>query len=216
MPTKMLARPATAGSVSTTSTRRRVIALAVVVALCAAGAVAFAIHAASGRAGGSGAAPTAATLPSGQLQALEARPFLLFRSTALDRDFGRVGLVPAARPASARLLTGLRCDRVDYAAGHGICLTRGLSGILTTTRAVMFGASMRPTASATLAGYPSRARVSPDGSLGATTTFVAGDSYSTMGQFSTRTAILDTTTGKVLLRLENLRVTRDGQPFRRT
>jgi hypothetical protein len=40
-----------------------------------------------------------------------------------------------------------------------------------------------------LAGLPSRARISRDGTLAATTTFVYGDSYNAPGQFSTRTIV---------------------------
>src|SRR4051812_1515561 len=186
MPTHLLDRPARAGTRPAASTRRRLVALAAVVALCAAAAVVFALRVRSGDPRVGGTAPAAASRPSADLLRIEANPFLVFRSTGLDRNFGHVGLAPADDPAGARLVTSMRCDRVDYAAGRGVCLTRGAAGLLTTTTAVIFDAAMHATASVTLAGYPSRARVSPDGSLGATTTFVAGDSYATMGKFSTR------------------------------
>src|SRR5205085_2048614 len=40
-----------------------------------------------------------------------------------------------------------------------------------------------------------------------------GDSYVTMGTFSTRTEIIDLKSGKVLFGLEKLTVSRDGHPF---
>jgi hypothetical protein len=65
----------------------------------------------------------------------------------------------------------------------------------------------------TLGGVPSRARVSPDGRLGATTTFVVGHSYNQDG-FSTQTLLIDLRTGKRLANLEDFTILRDGRPFK--
>jgi Tol biopolymer transport system component len=61
-----------------------------------------------------------------------------------------------------------------------------------------------------LTGLPSRARLSRDGSLAATTTFVFGDSYANPGQFSTRT-IVTRTDGAVVGDLEKFKLTVDGK-----
>jgi Tol biopolymer transport system component len=63
-----------------------------------------------------------------------------------------------------------------------------------------------------LPGLPSRARISPDGSRLATTTFVFGDSYTNPGQFSTRT-IVSNIAGGGELDLEQFAVVVDGKPL---
>jgi Tol biopolymer transport system component len=61
---------------------------------------------------------------------------------------------------------------------------------------------------------PSRARISRDGKFGAMTTFVNGDSYNP-GNFSTRTSIVDLHTGDTIANVEDFRVYRDGEVFKR-
>src|SRR6476620_12058444 len=51
-------------------------------------------------------------------------PELLFRSTALDKNFGTLAAVPLANPNRERRLTPLRCERVDFVRYRGICLTQ--------------------------------------------------------------------------------------------
>ena len=80
----------------------------------------------------------------------------------------------------------------------------------------MFNADFKELHRVALTGLPSRARVSPDGRYGAVTTFVTGDSYATVGTYSTRTDIIDMRTGTVLFDLEKLVVTRNGKPFQAT
>ena len=149
-------------------------------------------------------------LPSG---GIDSGSYLLMRSTTLDQNYGLVGLVPKSDPQGPRILSNLHCDRVDFEGGRGLCLRRATS-FFGSTEAVVFDNQFKPLHTVELTGYPSRARVSPDGRYGATTTFVSGDSYATMGQFSTRTDIIDLSSGRVLFDLEKLDVTKDGQPFR--
>ena len=84
----------------------------------------------------------------------------------------------------------------------------------TAFKALIFGPDFKVQRTISLGGLLSRARVSPDGRYGATTSFLAGHSYVTSGQFSTSTTLLDLTTGKKLYNLEKLDITRDGKPFR--
>jgi hypothetical protein len=149
-----------------------------------------------------------------RLHALRSQPFVIFRSTRLDRDYGTVFLAPAAAAGGHRLSSSLTCDRVDYAAGRGICLTRTLPGSTGDSGVIVFDADLTTTATVPLAGFPSRARVSPDGRYGSVTRFARGDSYASLGKFSTRTDILDLTTGSVRLSLEQLHVTKDGHALR--
>ena len=64
----------------------------------------------------------------------------------------------------------------------------------------------------TLAGIPSRARISPDGRWGGVTAFVVGHAYASPGEFSTATTIIDLRSGKAVADLEkDFTVTDDGK-----
>lgn len=133
---------------------------------------------------------------------------------ALDRDrahpkaWGR--LVIVGRDGRRRL-GKLTCERVAFAAGHGICLAQSRRIPAPGYEARFFDADQNVTGKASLSGNPSRARVSPDGRYAASTTFVAGDGYTTPGQFSTRTRIYETASGKDFGDLEDFTVTKDGK-----
>jgi hypothetical protein len=144
-----------------------------------------------------------------QLQSVTSRPFYLFRSTALNAEYGMVAVSPEATPDRGRAYTNLKCVRVAYANGTGLCLAGGSGGLFSATRGVVFNADFVPVRQLNLTGYPSRAQVSPDGVYGATTTFVSGDSYASQG-FSTRTNIIDLQTGRILFDLEKMRVYKGG------
>ncbi len=106
----------------------------------------------------------------------------------------------------------LACERVYYAAGHGICMGVAPSGVEYT--ASIFNSKLQREHTITLTGLPSRTRVSPDGRYGAMTVFVTGDSYlSSPTAFSTRTTILDMASGKQVGQLEQFKVEKDGKPF---
>jgi hypothetical protein len=106
----------------------------------------------------------------------------------------------------------LACERVYFAAGHGICMGVAPSGVEYT--AAVFNSKLQREHTITLTGLPSRTRVSPDGRYGAMTVFVTGDSYlSSPTAFSTRTTILDMATGKQVGQLEQFKVEKDGKPF---
>jgi hypothetical protein len=120
------------------------------------------------------------------LARVESVPRIVFRNTSPGADFGHVALVPRNDPRGPRAITALVCDRVAATAQEMACLRAG-TGIASSYRAMVVRAGHvlrtddRP-------GIPSRARLSPGGTLIATTAFVAGDSY-TSAQFSTRTFI---------------------------
>ncbi len=183
----------------------------VVVAVAVAGG--YLAYAALRDDGAAAEAPRVLTLGAEAVPKLAARPHLLFRNVSLGDEYGKVALVPLGAAGGARAVTELRCDRVDFAGGHGICL-RADRGVLTSYDAVLFGPDFRETARFSIAGAPSRARVSPDGRFAAYTVFVTGHSYSA-GSFSTRTAIVSASTGEEMGELEQFTVLRDGEPFRR-
>src|SRR5439155_519490 len=106
----------------------------------------------------------------------------------------------------------LRCQRLHCAAGRGLCVT-GHAGFFSTYDVYTFGADFALSHKMSLSGLPSRTRVSPDGRYGAITVFVAGHSYAA-ASFSTKTMLLDLTSGAELGDLEQFTVSRNGQPFK--
>ena len=200
--------------------RRAVFALVLV--LCVAGAIGYAMRAATRTPAGAVPAPPVATARLAQLpapvatnSAAVARPYVLFRSTALSEQHGLVGLARLDALDQPPQMSALRCERVHFAVDRGVCL-EARRGVLTSYHAHVFDRELKILHSQTLAGSPSRARMSPDGRLAAMTVFVSGHAYSTPG-FSTRTSILDTATGRwVVEDLESFEVLRDGARFRAT
>ena len=136
----------------------------------------------------------------------------LVRHTGLDRSHGFLAVETDAHEGRTREATPLMCHRVHFAAGHGSCLMVERE-FFTTYTAVLFDASFRPRHRIPLNGIPSRTRVSPGGRHAAITVFVSGHSYAD-SLFSTETSIVDTDTGTlVVANMEELPVTRDGEPF---
>ena len=168
---------------------------------------------------GPAAVPTPASVaavPDGSvvksLSVLGSQPGLLFASAAFDQTNGYLAIASLHSPETDRYRTELRCERVHFAAGVGICLA-AQRGFFTTFSAHTFGPDFRIRHTVPLPGLPSRARVSPDGRRAAMTIFVSGDSYSSVA-FSTRTTVLDVATGKVIADLESFDVSRAGARFK--
>jgi len=143
---------------------------------------------------------------------LLSKPYVFFRDTSLGELHGRVIL--ESQDSSQRAPTKMSCERVDFAGGYGVCLKAEMRGFKTEYEAHVFDASLERTHDPIpLAGVPSRVRVSPDGVRAGITVFVSGDSYAP-GTFSTRTTVIDTTTGQMLGDLEQFTILRDGIPFK--
>jgi hypothetical protein len=135
----------------------------------------------------------------------------LFRETAPGPHFGLLSAAPLDAPDARRVATALSCDRVAFAAGHGICLHAD-RGFFRTYSAIVLDAVLKPGPTARLDGKPSRTRVAADGRVGATTVFVVGDSYG--AEFSTRTALMDLSGGDVIGDLEQFATWTDGARVR--
>ncbi|MET4637678.1 hypothetical protein [Mycetocola sp. 2940] len=116
-----------------------------------------------------------------------ADPQIVFRNTASGEGYGRVAAVPVAAPAATRALSEQACDRV-YATTEVMSCLQIKRGVPTTYAATVFDRNGAEVSSRPLPGIPSRTRLSSDGSLVATTSFVTGQSYATVG-FSTETVI---------------------------
>ena len=129
-----------------------------------------------------GRAPAATAAPDGARSVLDRRRRSLAlsqRSTATTRGSTAGFARRAARRARARAsrcLAGAACDRVDFAAGRGLCLADARSRPALPRRSSTRDLQDARLASA-FADMPSRARVSPDGRCGAITVFVTGHSY---------------------------------------
>ncbi len=157
--------------------------------------------------------PRAADLSIAEnLSVLNGRRGLLFSSTAFDSTNGTVGVSVVDAPDGERYRTDLRCERVHFGGNAGLCLAAN-RGAVTTFSAQVFGPDFRVLHTLPLKGVPSRARVSPDGRRGAFTVFVSGDSYNSTS-FSTRTTLLDMSTGQAIADLEDFAVTRANAPFK--
>jgi hypothetical protein len=152
-----------------------------------------------------------------ELQTLQSQPHLLFLAQQ-EAPYGQVSLVGLDPDSSSRAQTALRCDRIHYAAGHGLCLMYDTSAAASDplappqVQAVLFGSDFRPLHQFTVEGIPSRTRVSPDGKYAAFTVFVTGHSYNDPNM-STATVLLDTATGAKLGNLEEFEVWKDGQVY---
>jgi hypothetical protein len=140
-------------------------------------------------------------------------PTVMFRNQLEGEGSAHLALVPLTPAASgARAILPLRCRRLYFAGGRGLCLAED-AGLGMAYEVGVLDAGFNVVRTLPLIGLPSRARVSPDGRYGATTVFVAGHSYSN-GDFSTETTLFDLASGTKLANLEEFTVLRDGQPFK--
>jgi hypothetical protein len=146
--------------------------------------------------------------------AVTGSPHVLFRHAAVDGNYNHLAAAPLDAPGARRGFAPLGCERVAFAGGRGICLEAS-RGILTTYAATIFDARLQPLHKLKLDGSPSRARVAPDGRLGAITVFVTGQEHGyASASFSTRTTIVDLAGGALLGELEQFTTRRDGRVFR--
>src|SRR5512142_27243 len=145
--------------------RTRVAALAAIVVVAVLAAVGYVVYARHRQATQAAHAPAVPTLPLGTALA---SPHLVFRSTALGTRYGQVALAPLSNPDGPRAFTGTLCDRVYARAASALCLAARRAAV-TTYAAELRGPDVPPLRHLPLPGLPSRARMSPDGTLTATT-----------------------------------------------
>jgi hypothetical protein len=191
--------------------RWRIIGFVVLCVVCVGGAVAYLMSSddpAASRSASSDDATPPSSASADQISALLAAPHVVYRDTDLGSGFGHVAVAPLDH-LDAPVITDLACERVDYSGDRGICLTAD-RGAVTTYGATIFDQDLATVATLDLPGLPSRTRVSADGRHGAMTTFVYGDSYAA-ATFSTRTQLLDLSTGESLGDLEEFTATKDGK-----
>lgn len=154
------------------------------------------------------AAPAGATEPQADRTTILAGSHIVFRNAALGTSYGRLAVVGLDQPAGPRALLDLSCERVYATGSAGVCVT-AKRGLVPQYGVTMLDAGLQAVGSGTLVGLPSRARMSRDGTLVATTTFVTGHSYAETS-FSTQTIVRRS--GKTLGNLESFTTTLpDGQ-----
>lgn len=133
---------------------------------------------------------------------------VVFRNTAAGDGYGHVASVALSDPRGPRALVDRACDRVAASEDEFICL-RTERGVVPRYTATLYTDDGAQVESWPLSGIPSRARFSPDGALIATTSFVTGHSYATVG-FSTETEV-HTTDGRDFGDLEEYALVIDGE-----
>lgn len=185
----------------------RVIAMVAITVVVVLGVGAYVWSAARSHQEATEAAPT---VESTDLAGVLDGPHILFRSTLPGAQYGLVAAVPLDDPSGTRAFTDVACDRIYHAGDFTSCL-RTVRGIATTFEAVLLDDSWQEVQTWPLPGIPSRTRLSPDGSLVATTAFVTGHSYAQVG-FSTETKIHGTD-GTDLGSLESWTFVVDGEKF---
>jgi len=128
-------------------------------------------------------------------------------------DLGKVEFAPLENVADNRNPVDLRCERIYFAADHGICLRREVHILTAQTVATIVDANFQPQFTIRNDGIPSRARVSPDGRYAAFTVFLTGHSYGD-AQLSTATLLVDLEHGASIGNLEQFQVLQDGKSIK--
>ncbi|MFJ1970911.1 TolB family protein [Streptomyces sp. NPDC087903] len=192
--------------------RTRVLILLSAVVALAAVAAASVLHASARAERRNQAVPGGPEVTSGTVT-LTAPGRMVFRNMAWGPHRDELTTVPSSDPSGRRTASGVKCLRFYAASGTGVCLQAVHGTVSDTYRAVILDARLHTRAQYAVPGIPSRARVSPTGHLAAWTAFVGGDSYAGT-DFSTRAAIVDTRTGKLIPSLESFRIVKDGHPYR--
>jgi len=139
---------------------------------------------------------------------IQRAPHLVFQNVVRNEDYAETSLVPLDSPGGMRVATCLVCERVHFAAGHGVCLAAE-HGAESSYFAQVFGADFAPTTRIGLDGAPTFARVSPDGRMAAVS-FQTSPPTELMPIAPSQTWLLDTTSGQVLADLAKFALVRDG------
>lgn len=188
--------------------RSRALILAAICGLClllAGGYTARAIRARHGSSAVAGPVATNETLA--QLSSAARLTFVRAADNPVTAP-GQVALLPLAQRDSESQGTAASCARVYITAGRGLCLTipQGFS----TVSAFTFDQQFRTLHTLPVSGFPSRARISPDGRYGAMTFFLYGGHSYSGGNYVTQTTLVDMNTGDLVADLENFTILRDG------
>ncbi|MEY9887110.1 hypothetical protein ABIA31_000736 [Catenulispora sp. MAP5-51] len=141
--------------------------------------------------------------------------YLLYKTTVAGPDDGALAERPLSADSSSVVgtptLSNVQCDRSYTASGILLCL-RADDNLVRVADVAVYDKTFELIKKLQAPGIPNRARLSADGRMAAWTTFVAGDAYNGPA-FSTRTSILDLSTGKLTDSLETFAITLQGKPY---
>lgn len=139
-----------------------------------------------------------------------APPFVMFRAIAPREGHGRVALLPLA-PGASPEVSRLTCSRVHYAGGRGLCAVQDVSAPSAPYAVAVFDDAMTPGPRVRLDGIPTRLRVSPNGRVGAITTY-AEEERPEGERLATTTRIVDMRTARVIADLSTFRIENPNLP----
>ena len=185
----------------------RLVALIAVVLVVTVGVGWYVVRAAGAHRATVAAAPSVA---STDVTSATTGPHVVFRSTLPGVHYGQVAVVPLADPSGPRAFTDATCDQL-YTVGTTTSCLRVVREVVTRYEADVLDSSWSTTSTWALPGIPSRSRISPGGSLIATTAFVSEQSCPNMA-LSTETRIRKAD-GTDLGNLEQYALTVDGKPY---
>src|SRR5690606_36797754 len=97
-----------------------------------------------------GPEPTAASVHT-DLATVLAGPHIVFRSSKLGPDYGRLAVAPSSDPDGPRIVADLDCERVYATAVSGACVA-AQRGIVPSYRLILLDDRLRPTAEDELTG----------------------------------------------------------------
>jgi hypothetical protein len=143
------------------------------------------------------------------LATLQQGAYLLAVDLSTPQTIDQLKLADLGTPTTRSASASLTCFRAHYAGGTGICLQKEPESE-SAISVILFDQNFQPKATFPAEGYPTRARVSPDGRYAAYTVFVTGHSYNELGM-STATVILDTQKGEEIGNLEEFTIWHEGQ-----
>ncbi len=135
-------------------------------------------------------------------------PHVVFQNVVRDDNYAHASLVRLSSPAAMRVSTNLVCERVHFAADHGICLTAEHDDE-TRYAALLFDADFVETHRLELDGAPTFARVSPNGQLAAAS-FQTSPPTAEAPFAPSETWLFDTSTGATVADLADFALMRDG------
>lgn len=130
-------------------------------------------------------APPSASITD--VAAVTTGPHIVFRSTARDSTYGKVGVATVEDPDGPRAILDLSCDRVFATARGGLCLVSD-RGVVTRYKVLVLDRAFGVVEEKPLSGMPKEGTISPDGTLASTTTIVNGQCDAS-GSFTTRTTV---------------------------
>jgi hypothetical protein len=137
-----------------------------------------------------------------------APPFLMFETLGPPRAHGRVAMTPATADGT-RALTTLRCSRLSYAGGRGLCLTEEVREGIVKTVAYVFGRTFQRGARFELPGVATRVRVAPAGDVAAVTTYAEEESPAGE-RLAIETVLIDLRTARAIADLREFHIDAPG------